>query len=313
MDYIKGYTFGFCAPKGSFRKEKSKKSLLEMKKRTGSTHVLFVLAALQETAQSTQIDFTGSHMVDNDELIEMIEYSKTLGLIPILKPLVNCRNGTWRAHISFFEKDVPCEPKWSEWFESYTTYQVHYAKIAQALGCEMFIVGCEMVQTNHRAEQWRALIQEVRKHYSGLVSYNCDKYQEDQISWWDAVDVISASGYYPVNDWDAQLERIYQVLQTYNKPFFFAEAGCMSTRGSQNTPNDWSLKGVLDLGEQALYYKRMFAVTKQYPWIRGFGLWDWSHYLPSMSLARKDRYYATYGKPAEEVIYEHYTNTSPSI
>ncbi|MNN23996.1 hypothetical protein D3C81_1374100 [compost metagenome] len=48
-----------------------------------------------------------------------------------LKPIVNCADGTWRAHINFFDKDVPCEPKWSEWFRSYTAFILHYAVIAQ--------------------------------------------------------------------------------------------------------------------------------------------------------------------------------------
>ena len=56
--------------------------------------------------------------------------------------------------------------------------------------------------------EWRALIAEVRAVYDGLVTYNCDKYQEDHVGWWDAVDVISSSGYYPVDDWENQLDRI---------------------------------------------------------------------------------------------------------
>ncbi len=308
MDYIKGYTYGFCAPKGSFYEEKSKESLKRMKDRTGSSYVLFTLAALQETAQSIEIDYKGDHIVDDQELIEMMEYGKSIGLVPILKPLVNCRNGTWRAHINFFDKDVPCEPKWSEWFKSYTDYQVHYAKIAEALKCPMFIVGCEMVQTNRRETEWRNLIKEVRKHYSGLISYNCDKYQEDQIAWWDAVDVISASGYYPMDDWPQQLRRIKAVVDKYDKPFFFAEAGCMSSEGSSNVPNDWSLQGQLKLEEQEAYYKVMFGETKKCSWIRGFGLWDWPYQLDVLSAASKDRYYGTYGKPAEKVIFDYYSN-----
>ena len=31
-------------------------------------------------------------------------------------------------------------------------------------------------------------------------SYNCDKYGEDHVNWWDAVDCIASSGYYPLKD-----------------------------------------------------------------------------------------------------------------
>ncbi len=221
MDYIKGFTYGFMAPKGAFKSEESKRSLRLMKENTSSSHVIFALAALQDTPpHSVMVDYTGDHMVSDDELVAMIDYAKQLGLKVILKPLVNCRNGTWRAHINFFDVDVVCEPKWSEWFDSYTAYQTHYAKIAEATGCEMLIVGCEMVQTNRRSKEWRVLIEEVRNHYTGLVSYNADKYQEDRIDWWDAVDVISSSGYYPSGHWQTQLNRIESVVKKYDKPFF---------------------------------------------------------------------------------------------
>ena len=61
--------------------------------------------------------------------------------------------------------------------------------------------------------------------YHGLVSYNTDKYQEDHVSWWDCVDVISSSGYYPIDQWEQELDRIEKVVQKFKKPFFFAEAG----------------------------------------------------------------------------------------
>jgi len=307
FDFIKGYTFGFCTPKGGFKQPIAKESLLLMKERTGCTHVIFALSALQQTAQSIYVDYVGEHMVDDDELISMITYAKTIGLTPILKPLVNVSNGTWRAHINFFDYDVPCEPKWSDWFKSYTDYQLHYAKIAEQTGCSMLIVGCEMVQTERRDAQWRQLITEVRKHYHGLISYNTDKYQEDHITWWDAVDVISSSGYYPIDDWDKQLIRIQHVVEKFNKPFFFAEAGCMSTDGSQFIPNDWSLSGNLSEQVQADYYRTFFTKTLTQPWIRGYGLWDWSSHLYPIDNAKLDTGYAVYGKAAEQVIFDFFS------
>lgn len=46
----------------------------------------------------------------------MIRYAKSKSNCVALKPTVNCKNGVWRAYISFFEKDVPCEPKWENGF-----------------------------------------------------------------------------------------------------------------------------------------------------------------------------------------------------
>ena len=59
----------------------------------------------------------------------------------------------------------------------------------------MFIAGCEMVQSEHRENEWRKLISDIRMIYHGPVTYNTDKYQEDNVTWWDCVDYICSSGY----------------------------------------------------------------------------------------------------------------------
>ena len=306
MDYIKGFTYGFDSKKGDFLKPAAKKSLQLLKDRTAINTVIIALAALQDTSQSVEIDYTGAHMVSDHELIAMINYAQSLGLQVILKPMVNVRNGTWRAFINFFEHDVPCEPKWSEWFASYTLYQAHYARLAELTQCKMLIVGCEMVQSEHREQEWRNLLSVVRKHYQGLISYNTDKYQEDRINWWDAVDVLSSSGYYPINDWEQQLSRIEKVVTKHNKPFFFAEAGCPSRSGSALLPNKWDLIGAVNLDEQASYYQTMFEKTKDKTWIKGFGLWDWSTLLDQQNQALVNGGYSVLGKPAEKIIRDFY-------
>lgn len=199
---------------------------------------------LQNDAHSEEICYTSSATFSDEELISMIRYAKQRGIHVGLKPTVNCKNGVWRAYVSFFEKDVPCEPKWSNWFASYTDFQIHYAKIAEAEECDLFIADCEMVMSEHREAEWRQVIASIRKYYHGPVSYNTDKYQENNVSWWDCVDIISSSGYYPIDKWEEELDHIEKVVAKYNKPFFFAEAGCMSRAGSQNFPNNWDLQEI---------------------------------------------------------------------
>lgn len=243
----------------------------------------------------------------------MIRYAKEKGIRVGLKPTVNCKDGTWRAFISFFEHDVPCEPKWKNWFASYKEFQTHYARIAEEEQCDIFIAGCEMVMTEHREKQWREVIASIRKEYHGLVSYNTDKYQEDHVSWWDCVDVISSSGYYPIDQWEQELDRIEKTVLKYRKPFFFAEAGCMSRKGSGMIPNNWELQGELRLEEQCEWYRAMFEACKKRPWLRGFALWEWAPKLPSASEAWKDDSYEICEKPVQVIIkrfYEHESGTS---
>ena len=226
MKFIKGVTFAPFVPSGCLGTEEAKESLVKMKERTGADFVILAPGAVQATPISEEIDFRSERTMTDAELIDTIRQAKSLGLRVALKPTVNCADGTWRGHIHFFDVDVPCEPKWGNWFASYTAFQLHYAKIAEEEGCELFIAGCEMVMTEIREKEWRKLIADIREVFHGPVSYNTDKYQEGHVNWWDAVDVISSSGYYPADNWENQLDRIEAVVKKFDRPFFFAEAAC---------------------------------------------------------------------------------------
>ena len=227
MKFIKGVTFAPFVPSGCLGTEEAKESLVKMNERTGADFVILAPGAVQATPISEEIDFRSERTMTDAELIDTIRQAKSLGLRVALKPTVNCADGTWRGHIHFFDVDVPCEPKWGNWFASYTAFQLHYAKIAEEEGCELFIAGCEMVMTEIREKEWRKLIADIREVFHGPVSYNTYKYQEGHVNWWDAVDVISSSGYYPADNWENQLDRIEAVVKKFDRPFFFAEAGCM--------------------------------------------------------------------------------------
>ena len=116
----------------------------------------------------------------------------------------------------------------------------------------------------------------------------------------DAVDVIASSGYYPIDDWDNQLDRIEKVVKKFQKPFLFSEAGCMNIHGSAQVPNNWELQGEEDDAEQADWYRAMFTACRKRDWVKGFGIWDWPGNLEGLSP------YAVCGRPAENVIAEEY-------
>ncbi|BEP14739.1 hypothetical protein acdb102_30500 [Acidothermaceae bacterium B102] len=304
--YVAGMTWGWTGVRGTWDTPDADRSMRAMAASTAANWVAVTFAALQATAQSTQIHWRDAPTVTDDEVRAEIARARSLGLSVCLKPVVNCADGTWRAHINFFDVDVPPEPKWSDWWASYTEFMTHYAAIAQETGCAMLCIGCEMVQTDRRADEWRALIGTVREVFDGLITYNCDKYQEDHVTWWDAVDVMSSSGYYPVGHWDEQLDRIEAVVAREGKPFLFLEAGCPSRAGSQHLPNDWTFDGPPSLEAQRAWYAEAFASTSQRDWVGGFVLWDWPAALPVGDPAQ-GRGYDIIGKPAADLVRDHYT------
>lgn len=305
-EYIGGVTWGFMGIRGTWNNEEAERSMELMSSTTGANWTAIAFSALQATPQSTAIPYWDEPTVTDEEIKWAIIKAKSLNLKVCLKPIVNCADGTWRAHINFFDKDVPCEPKWSEWFSSYSTFILHYAAIAEEMGCEMFCIGCELVQADRREQEWRTLIAKVRNIYSGILTYNCDKYQEDNVTWWDALDVISSSGYYPEHDWEEQLDRIEKVVLAHGKPFFFMEAGCPSRTGSAAIPNDWNLTGEPSQEEQSRFYRTMFTHSNSRKWVQGFMLWDWPARLYPIEQGPQNDDYCMYGKEAADVIKEFY-------
>lgn len=306
MEYICGMTYAPFARKGSYQEKRAFDSLRKMKENTNSNFVILAPNGLQDTAQSEEICYTSEATVSDDELKGMIDYAKELGMRVALKPTVNCKNGTWRAYVNFFDEDVVCEPKWCNWFESYTEFQLHYARLAKEMGVEMHIAGCEMVMAERREAEWRKLIADIRSEFDGLVSYNTDKYQEHNVKWWDAVDVISSSGYYPLEDWENQLDRIEAVVKKFQKPFFFAEAGCMSIVDSNKVPNDWAVQGEADAKGQADWYEAMFQACLKRDWVKGMAFWSWSSHLYTKNDALKRKDYEIYAKPAEKIVKKYF-------
>lgn len=307
MDRINGFTFlmGKNENQG-FADEKAKQSMKLLKECTGSNTVTLAFIAYQETAFSEVIDFTGNHMPLDDEVREMIRYAHALDMQVILKPMVDCRDGIWRARIDFFDIEEPCETSWRGWFAYYNAYITHYALIAEEEQCEMLLIGCELIQSERKELYWRELIKKVREIYKGMVSYNTDKYQENHVKWWDALDAISSSGYYPIGEWDENLKRIEDVVVKYKKPFFFAECGIPCRTGSRYVPNDWTFEGDLNQKEQEDYYKVMFEKIRKYSFVQGQVGWAWYAILPEEPA--KDDDYSVYGKPACEVIRRYYTD-----
>ncbi len=300
--YIKGMTFGSVSKNGDWANKEVFDSFDMMIDCLNINTVVLDVVAWQKNTQSTEIDYEGKMTVSDWEIINMIDYAHKKGVRVILKPVVNLLDGTNSSYINFFDNDVPFEPSWKDWFKSYTKFILHMAEIARETGCSILSVGSELSQSEHRQSQWRELIESVRGIYSGFVTYNAGKYQEDNITWWDAVDVISSSGFYAIEDLSVQLNRINKSVSVYEKPFMFLEAGCPSRAGASGNPNKSESTAPVSVREQTEYYKNLIGLTKNLSWFYGFGLWNWPTKLYSKTMAQYDDGYCVYGKEAQEIV-----------
>ena len=301
--FLNACTFGFCEKRGFTKGQTWRWSLREMARTTGCNAVILPVCAWQEHTYSTQMDSQGPDVMDGEDVGKVCGLAREMGLRVILKAMVNCRDGYWRAYIRFFDSLVPTEPRWEDWVAAWEAHVCTVAHMARENGAEMLCVGCEMVGTDHREAEWRRLIAKVRGIYPGPITYNCDKYQEDRLSWWDAVDVMSSSGYYPLNEIDENLRRIQDAAEKAGKPFLFMECGCPSRLRSEHRPNDWRFGEGTDMKAQQTWYQAFTDALLRHPFVRGAGWWDWPATRLYPEPAGVDNNgYCVYGKPAAQTL-----------
>jgi len=323
---FKGFTYGYDGFKGAYR-SKDGVAAQELLYETGVNWVCLAVVAMQDTPVSTEIKFDYGQTPTDRDITAMVKKAHENNVSVCLKPMVNCKDGTWRARITFpsmgeGEEDI----YWNMWFKSYSDFMLYYAELAEELGCEMLCIGCEMCGTEAKEGHWRNLIAEIRKIYSGKLIYNTNHGHEDGVKWFDAVDYLGTSAYFPVAEFHEE-SKAYDELVTemkanwehvasemsafsakWGKKIVFIEIGCRSARGCASMPWDFSHKDLpVDQDEQAAFYDSCLSVFGQKEWFGGMFWWDWSTYIyDDAETASKDVGFNIHLKKAESVLKNWY-------
>ncbi len=335
IGFVKGFSWGTFGRNGDYSSPHAEESM-KLLAETNANYASIVFSITQMTKSSAEIfyDKTNPFMASDDDIRYAIKLAQKNNLGVILKPTVNCADGQWRGDIDF--KTMLGQPdykSWQIWWENYTAAMVHYAKLAQDTNCQMFCIGCEMNNTETFETEWRNLIAQVRKNYKGPLTYNANHGREENLSWWDAVDMIGISAYYPVGthntqaalaedmnnldkdsslkemnkNWASIRDRLRQLALKWNKPILFIEIGVRSAKGSSAMPWEWYNDWPYDGKEQARYYQAAIENFWNEPWFAGYAWWAWHSHLYPKEKAIGDRSFCPYGKPAEDIVKTRYS------
>jgi hypothetical protein len=253
------------------------------------------------------------------------------GMNVLLKPMLDVKDGTWRAHIN------PSSP--NTWFANYTNFLGTFADLAEEKGVAMFSIGCELNNMENPAHntRWTNLIDNLRSRYSGPMTYSANWSPAgdpdgggpapdsaggyEDVSWWNQLDYVGIDAYFPVsnnnNPTPAQLQSSWQSLagtietwrsnQGLSQPVLFTEVGYQSFDGATQTP--WGSSGSVDLQEQADAYDALLSVMSTKPWWDGAFWWSWE---PNpFAGGTTDTNFTAQHKPAEAVLRAHYGGTGP--
>ncbi|MHB8671050.1 MAG: glycoside hydrolase family 113 [Acidimicrobiales bacterium] len=265
----------------------------------------------------------GSLTAPDSQLISTIDRARANGLGVILVPKLWCPtcyplSPTWVGKLQPRDR--------AEFFREYRGFILRYAALAQAHGVWLYAIGHEMNSLQGEAGQFRALAHAVRQRFHGKLIYGMDWSSlagfGDQITFWDAVDVIGVSAYFPLsgesNPSVAQLEagwhasaapkwlghRWFDALaalaQGTGRPVLFVEVGYVSTTHAAQDPGDPNRVYQTSQQSQLNAYQALLATFEEQPWWLGVVWWDWD--LGSSDAAT----YTPRGKLAEQLITRWY-------
>ena len=211
-----------------------------------------------------------------------------------------------------------------------------YARLAQSLQADEFCIGTEFFTLTQPqfSGQWRQVIQAVRQVYFGPLTYSAnwgDKKTPEYatIDWWDQLDYIGISAYFPLSWNNFATEPLRQGWFNYQDPFgpnaagqqfrWFDAVAAAHGRWNKpvqftkigfaayaNSPGRWDLRPdpYLELSVQANAYDATMQAWGTVDWLTGIFWSPW--YSNPGAGGPLDNGESPQNKPAEQVLHRWY-------
>ncbi|HAT03501.1 MAG TPA: hypothetical protein DCS29_01850 [Candidatus Magasanikbacteria bacterium] len=274
-----------------FSSDSFKKSV-DNAKNANANYVTLIIPYKQANVWATDL-YPDWNTPTDASLAAGVQYIRSKGMAVNIKIHLESDDGQWRANINPGDR--------TRWFTNYKTMLSHYASLAQANNVEEMTIGAELINMSadsangSNTQNWRDLISYIRTIFSGKLTYSANWGSQGQwvdeknrIKFWDALDYIGISAYFPLttNDtsvqaytqkWDAiNKNDIANLRNTYNKPILFTEVGYRSMNWAQWEPFNYWAGGGFDEGNQSRLYEALFSYWNNYDYMVGVQLWDWN-------------------------------------
>jgi len=278
--FLKGMTVS-CQTWGyEWATPEMKETMIELKSLGANSISIHPYARIFEDGR---IRYKKSRQVDHIKI--PTSWGKELNIQVMIKPHL-AYWGTkfrWRGDIDF-ENDED----WDNFFRDYTEWIVTIASISERSGARLFCVGTELMNSLKFENEWRKIISEIRRVYSGKLTYaaNWDKY--DKVSFWDDLDFIGIQAYFPLADhanpsaeeikkgWNRVYKELIPYADGLNKQILFTEIGYDISENAAKKP--WR-PGSVDYRRgdllQQLCLRIALDEAKDYKQLAGLFLWKW--------------------------------------
>ena len=327
-----GMNFGFMAKRGYYAKKEILEHPAKMAK-AGVNWTTLNANFCQEKYSSTKVFLDFNFSSGELELYEMAKVIHDNGIKILFKPCLTPLDSAWMGSVTFPDGEQIQGVKntyWKEWFSSFAESSKYFADFAERTGLDALIIGAEYYGTEGRSEEWSKVIEEIRKIYSGPITYEftCASRKAYTLDWFKDLDFLSYSYYPPACEKNAEppvmrknrhcslddmleylssrKEKILSICERFdNKPIAFTEIGVRSAHGCIMNPCNYRAETYYDGEEQANYMEAVFRTFWDLPQWMGMYWWKWdeTQIRPQYhSDPKGDLGFTIEGKPAEDVL-----------
>jgi hypothetical protein len=235
------------------------------------------------------------------------------GLQVLLVPHIWVENGQWRGHI-----DPGDDAAWERWMRSYRAFVLAWAAVAAMAHADMLSVGVELRSwaTSWRAARLFSIIADVRKVYSGPLTYSANWDDVEENALYSALDFVGINAFYPLADregatFEQLLEggrtvasRVRRLSERWHRPVVFTEVGYTTRPDPAVRPWEWPdtmANVVVDQRAQAEAYRAILAPLLDEPSF--FGFFVWRVYADPDDVSQEAEWgFSPRGKAAELVV-----------
>jgi hypothetical protein len=266
-------------------------------------------AGMADVHAPSWLDFSEGAGSENDEsIVHCIWSSKQVGMSVMIKPQVWPWND-WTGEVA-----MQNEADWNAFFDHYYRWIRHYAIMAEMYEADILCIGVEFSKaTMQRPDDWRNMIQLLRKIYHGKITYAANWGDEfETCAFWDALDYIGVNCYYPISKKDKPkqkelnagfaevVDKIEHIAAKAGKPVLFTEIGFRSCTTPWANPHAEADGRATDPEAQAACYAAMIAGLEGRDWCKGVYLWKWPAYMDDAKYDPTG--FTPLGNPAEQSV-----------
>ncbi|MEM6957120.1 MAG: hypothetical protein AAF645_15630 [Myxococcota bacterium] len=259
-----------------------------------------------------EMDFEATYEDNRANVRRAIRQAKARGQRVLLIPHLWIETTGWRGEI-----DPGDDARWEAYQASYRRFVLAWAADAEAAGADAFSIGVECKSWSGRfGGFWIDLIEEVRRTFSGLLTYSANWDEAENVLFWDQLDLIGINAFYPLAQepgaTDAQYREgaealvpgVRELALTLQMPLAFVELGYTTRTDAAIEPWLWPddmADVAYDEREQARALDALISAFQDERWFAGFFLWR--YYADLYDVSQEAEWgFSTFGKEGDEVL-----------